>query len=115
MADVNDYDWPVSSVDGAVAIVVQFDGPSNDKPFWRGCATRSFPVGSCCHRTAQLAYGTVGPTVATQLYTADQLRGELDGLEIKVLREYDALVREGTGHYGMSALVDLVATCELGL
>ena len=27
VADVNDYDWPVSSVDGAVAIVVQFARP----------------------------------------------------------------------------------------
>jgi cyclopropane fatty-acyl-phospholipid synthase-like methyltransferase len=58
----------------------------------------------------QLQYKTGGPSQVDQLYTRDLLEaafGDLSSLEIK---EYDAMVDEGAGHSGMSALIDLVGT-----
>ena len=42
-------------------------------------------------------------------YTAALLHESFSDLEILHLKEYDALIEEGQGHSGMSALVDLVA------
>lgn len=61
------------------------------------------------YRVEQLAYGTGGPRDPANLYTAELLREAFAGLEILHLAEYDAPIEEGSGHCGMSALIDLVA------
>ncbi len=43
------------------------------------------------------------------MYTAALLREAFHDFEIVSLVEHDSALREGTGHHGMSALVDLVA------
>jgi hypothetical protein len=37
------------------------------------------------------------------------LRDAFPGFEILELQEYDSIIEEGTGHKGMSALIDLIA------
>ena len=62
------------------------------------------------YRPKQLEYKTGGPPHVEQLYTRELLEsafGDLSSLDIK---EYDAVIQEGTGHAGMSALIDLVGT-----
>ncbi|WP_144708851.1 MULTISPECIES: hypothetical protein [unclassified Aminobacter] len=61
------------------------------------------------YRREQLAYGTGGPRDADHLYTEEMLRDAFDSLEIVELNSYDAEIREGPAHDGMSALIDLVA------
>jgi hypothetical protein len=56
-----------------------------------------------------LEYGTGGPKVEGNLYTESMLREAFAGWDIVSLQSYDADIREGSGHGGMSALIDLVA------
>jgi len=60
---------------------------------------------------AQLHYGTGGPPDADLLPTLAQLRTELTGLELLQAEERERVVREGRGHTGLSAVVDVVARC----
>jgi len=57
----------------------------------------------------QLEYGTGGPSQAENLYTEALLRDTFSDWEILHLREHDDFISEGTGHHGMSALIDMVA------
>jgi hypothetical protein len=43
------------------------------------------------------------------MYTRELLEAAFGDMEILHLAEYDAMIEEGTGHKGMSALIDLVA------
>ena len=61
------------------------------------------------YRPEQLAYGTGGPRIAENLYTQAMLREAFADMEILDLAAYDAVIEEGAGHKGMSALIDLVA------
>ena len=61
------------------------------------------------YRVEQLTYRTGGPPEPERLYTRALLEeafGDMTELEI---REHDSAISEGTGHVGMSALIDLVA------
>lgn len=58
---------------------------------------------------AQLAFGTGGPRSVEFLMTAAQLRAEFPGLEFAILRERERDVREGTGHTGRGAVVQVLA------
>jgi SAM-dependent methyltransferase len=61
------------------------------------------------YRPEQIGYGTGGPKELDHLYTAAMLRKAFADFEILHLAEHDDVIHEGTGHDGMSALVDLVA------
>ena len=43
------------------------------------------------------------------LYTEELLRQSFAALEILHLRAHDDVIAEGSGHHGMSALVEMVA------
>jgi hypothetical protein len=43
------------------------------------------------------------------MYTEELLRGAFGAMDIDRLESYDAVIEEGTGHRGPSALIDLVA------
>ncbi|HVU35078.1 MAG TPA: methyltransferase domain-containing protein [Opitutaceae bacterium] len=58
---------------------------------------------------AQLAFGTGGPKDPALCMTLADLRGELAGLEFIVGRECERDVREGTGHTGRGAVVQVCA------
>jgi SAM-dependent methyltransferase len=59
----------------------------------------------------QLGRGTGGPKSADLLPTLAQLRNELAGLRFVHALESDREVREGRGHTGSSATVQVVALC----
>jgi SAM-dependent methyltransferase len=67
------------------------------------------------YRPAQLAYSTGGPRDVTLLPTLAELRAELGGLELIIAREPERDVREGGGHTGMSAVVQVLARRSAGL
>jgi SAM-dependent methyltransferase len=58
---------------------------------------------------AQLGYGTGGPKTVDLLPTLADLRAELDGLDLVHAVEREREVHEGQGHFGLSAVVDIVA------
>ena len=57
----------------------------------------------------QLGRGTGGPRTADLLLTADMLRAEIPGLDFLYLEELEREVIEGTGHTGLSSVVQLIA------
>ncbi len=57
----------------------------------------------------QLRYGTGGPKDVDLLPTLAQLREELQGLQFEFAIERERDVREGSGHTGPSAVVQVVA------
>ncbi|MFL5030709.1 MAG: SAM-dependent methyltransferase, partial [Xanthobacteraceae bacterium] len=61
------------------------------------------------YRPEQLEYRTGGPDKVENLYTRAILEEAFGDLAVVEISEHDSMVREGTGHNGMSALIDLVA------
>jgi hypothetical protein len=61
------------------------------------------------YRPEQVALGTGGPPDPTHMYTEELLRDAFGAMGIERLESYDAVIEEGAGHNGQSALIDLVA------
>ncbi|MFC2966758.1 SAM-dependent methyltransferase [Acidimangrovimonas pyrenivorans] len=111
LADIAEWDWSEGTYDAVVAVFIQFMGPEMRRRVFDGLTRTLKPGGVLLlhgYTPKQLDYGTGGPRILENLYTADQLRAELPGVEIETLREYEAMVDEGKGHSGRSALVDLI-------
>jgi cyclopropane fatty-acyl-phospholipid synthase-like methyltransferase len=118
--DLLQRDWPVlSSVEGdedrfdaVVAIFIQFAPPGMREQLF-GHIKRCLKPGGLLllqgYTPRQLDYGTGGPSQAGNLYTEAMLRKEFADMDILQLREHDSVIREGSGHSGLSALIDLVA------
>jgi cyclopropane fatty-acyl-phospholipid synthase-like methyltransferase len=118
--DLLQWDWPVlSSVEGGednydvvVAIFIQFvTSPQREQMF--AAIKRCLKPGGLLllqgYTPRQLEYRTGGPSQAENLYTEAMLRDSFADMDIVQLREHDSVIREGTGHSGMSALIDMVA------
>lgn len=111
-ADLLEWHWGCERFDAIVAIFIQFADPEQRARLFAGMQQALKPGGLLLlegYRVEQLAYGTGGPKDVANLYSADMLREAFAELEILELSEYDAHIEEGSGHQGMSALVDLVA------
>lgn len=110
--DLLNWTWPEAAYDAIAAIFIQFAGPGGRATMFAGMKRSLKPGGLLLlegYRPKQLEYGTGGPKVVENLYTRGTLEQAFGDLEILDLREYDAMVEEGAGHSGMSALIDLVA------
>ena len=57
----------------------------------------------------QLEYRTGGPSAIENLYTKEILESAFCDWEIEEIVEYEALVAEGLGHQGISALIGMIA------
>ena len=112
-ADLEAWDWGAPRFDLVVGILFQFAGPAWRDGLFRAMKDVLKPGGLVLiegYRVEQLAYGTGGPPLAENLYTADILRAGFAEFEILQLAEYDRAQAEGTQHAGgMCALIDLVA------
>jgi SAM-dependent methyltransferase len=112
VADLDDWTWQADCFDVVAAIFIQFAGPKLRERIFAGICRTLAPGGLLLlqgYRPEQLAYGTGGPPQAENMYTASLLRSAFAELDILRLEEHDSVVHEGTGHDGLSALVDLVA------
>lgn len=111
-ADWREWPFPREAFDLVVAIFIQFTGPGDRALMFEKMKQALVPGGLLLlhgYRTEQLAYGTGGPKVIENLYTEAMLREAFADMNILELRSYDTHIAEGTGHHGMSALIDLVA------
>ncbi|MEM8930763.1 MAG: class I SAM-dependent methyltransferase [Acidobacteriota bacterium] len=112
VADVESWTWEPERYDLVVAIFIQFLGPRAMATTFEAMQRTLRPGGRVLlhgYRPEQLAYRTGGPSAVENLYTEALCREAFAGLEIEHLGSYDAEIREGTGHVGRSALLDLVA------
>ena len=110
--DLLQWDWGEDDYDAVVAIFIQFvTSPEREQMF--AAIKRCLKPGGLLllqgYTPRQLEFGTGGPSQAANLYTEAMLRGEFANMEIVHLREHDSEIREGAGHSGMSALIDMVA------
>ena len=106
------WEWDASQYDIVAGIFIQFASPAERAHLFAGICRALKPGGLLLlqgYRPEQLAYGTGGPRIPEQLYTAPLLREAFAALHIVELREHDSEIDEGDGHGGMSALIDLVA------
>lgn len=104
------------SYDVVAAIFIQFVGPDLRAQQFTNLKQHLKPGGLLLlqgYTPKQLEYKTGGPSQIENLYTAPMLRELCADLEILHLAEYDSVIREGMGHSGMSALIDLVARKKL--
>lgn len=112
LADLSSWRWPEREFDVVAAIFIQFASPELRAGLFEGMRRALRPGGLLLlegYRPEQLAYGTGGPPAIENLYTPTMLREAFSGMQILELSAYDSIVAEGTGHAGMSALIDLVA------
>ncbi len=112
VADVESWKWEREHYDLVVAIFIQFLEPQAMAMLFENMQRTLRPGGRILlhgYRPEQLEYRTGGPPVAENMYTEALLREAFEGLEIERLACYDSEIREGTGHVGRSALIDLIA------
>ncbi|GAB4120884.1 MAG: class I SAM-dependent methyltransferase [Sideroxydans sp.] len=98
--------------DVVAAIFIQFVGPDLRAQQFANLKQHLKPDGLLLlqgYTPRQLEFRTGGPSQAENLYTEAMLRELCAEMEIVHLREHDSVIREGTGHNGLSALIDLVA------
>ncbi len=111
-ADLTQWAWGENRFDLVVAIFIQFAPPGMRERMF-GDIRRSLKPGGLLllqgYTPRQHEYRTGGPSQVENLYTEALLREEFAGMDILQLREHDDFISEGTGHRGMSALIDLVA------
>lgn len=110
--DLSKWDWPENAFDAVVGIFIQFAGPALRDEIFEGIHRSLRPGGLLLlegYREEQLAYGTGGPPNIENLYTEDGLRHTFSSWDIELLESYDAEIKEGFGHSGQSALIDLIA------
>lgn len=110
--DLQAWAWPHAAYDGVVAIFTQFVGPEGRARQFAGMRQALKPGGLLVlqgYTPRQLEYGTGGPPHAENMYTQELLRETFGDWDILHLAEHDDVIEEGSGHSGMSALIDLVA------
>ncbi|MCB1970656.1 MAG: class I SAM-dependent methyltransferase [Geminicoccaceae bacterium] len=110
--DLLDWDWPVGRFDIVAAIFIQFANPQQRTVLFAKMRETLRPGGLLLlhgYRPEQVALGTGGPPHEENMYTPGMLRESFADFDILELAGYDAVIHEGRGHDGPSALIDLVA------
>jgi SAM-dependent methyltransferase len=98
VADLTDYEPEVGAYAGVISIFCHLPPP-----------VRTVVHARAIRALAPLAFGTGGPKDLALLYSLDELRADLDGLELEVARELERTVVEGPRHTGRAAVVEVVA------
>ncbi|HZP78812.1 MAG TPA: class I SAM-dependent methyltransferase [Pseudolabrys sp.] len=111
-ADVTQWDWPQAEFDVVAAIFFQFATPEQRARIFAGIKRALKPGGLLLlegYRPKQLEYKTGGPSDVARLYTRELLENAFAEFSSISVVEHDAVISEGAGHAGISALIDLVA------
>jgi SAM-dependent methyltransferase len=109
-ADMTKWDWAPEQFDVVAGIFIQFAKPSERAGIFAGIKRTLKPGGLLLlegYGLKQLQYKTGGPSEPERLYTREILQEAFGDLASLDIREYDAVLKEGEHHVGMSALVDL--------
>jgi len=110
-SDITQWEWPKACFDLIVVIFIQWASADQLPGLFAGMKQALKPGGVLLiqgYRAEQLKYGTGGPKRVDQLYTRAMLQQAFGDFAQIDIREHDDLMREGKGHTGMSALIDLV-------
>ncbi|MCB2052733.1 MAG: class I SAM-dependent methyltransferase [Geminicoccaceae bacterium] len=111
-ADLSRWTWPQQAFDVVVAIFIQFADPALRTTMFAQMKEALVPGGLLLlhgYRPEQVDLATGGPPHRENMYTTDLLERAFADFEVVTLEAYNRVIEEGTGHAGMSALIDLVA------
>lgn len=111
VSTIADWDW-TEPFDAIAAIFIQFlDPQARTRAFaaFRDALPRGGLMLLHGYAPRQVAYGTGGPPCAENMYTLPMLGEAFAGWDILHASDYDAVIEEGTGHSGLSGLIDFVA------
>ncbi len=111
-ADLEHWQWGESRFDMVAAIFIQFAAPALRAQMFENIKRCLKPGGLLLlqgYTPRQLEYKTGGPPVAENMYTEALLQEFFSDMVWLHFAEHDGIIHEGAGHYGMSALIDLVA------
>ncbi len=112
LADLLQRDWGKDQYDVVAGIFIQFVASPQREQMFEQIKRCLKPGGLLLlqgYTPRQLTYKTGGPSQAENLYSEAMLRDAFSDMQILHLREHDSVIHEGTGHSGMSALMDMVA------
>lgn len=112
IADLMHWDWPAAEFDVVACIFIQFASPRMRRKLFDGFWRALRPGGVVImegYGVKQMQYASGGPREIENLYTPKILRDAFTEWEVLLLREYDAVLDEGSRHRGMAALIDLIA------
>jgi SAM-dependent methyltransferase len=112
VADCDNFNYESAAYDGVAAIFVQFADPAMRERLFANIKRCLKPGGTFVlqgYTPKQLDYKTGGPPQVSHLYTAAMLREAFADFEVLALRAYEAELKEGDRHSGMSALIGMVA------
>ena len=110
-ADLLTWTWPAAAFDVVAAIFFQFLTPAQRIQVFASIKRALKPGGLLLlegYGPKQLEYKTGGPPEIENLYTRELLEDAFKDFASVEIEEYDAVIQEGSGHGGMSALIDLV-------
>jgi SAM-dependent methyltransferase len=115
-ASVDDWAWddPATGApfDAVVAIFVQFASPPQRVAMFEGFGRALRPGGTLLlvgYGPRQPDYRTGGPGIASHLYDEAMLRAAFAGWTIERLVRAQRVLHEGSGHDGMSDVIELLA------
>lgn len=110
-ADLDTWDWPVAAFDVIASIYVHLPDALRRRTH-AGIVHALRPGGWLvleAFMPAQLERSSGGPRERSLLYTAEQLRADLAGLEMIELFTGETRLDEGPGHQGLACVVRLLA------
>ena len=111
-ADVHNWDYPENTFDVVAEIFTQFSSPAERKLKWDGMKKTLKPGGLMIiqgYTPKQLEYKTGGPGKLENLYTRAMLEEAFAGMSDMNIVEEELEMHEGSGHGGMSAVVNFTA------
>ncbi len=110
--DVHTWDYPENAYDVVAEIFTQFSSPDERKLKWDGMKKTLKPGGLMIiqgYTPKQLEYKTGGPGKLENLYTRAMLEEAFSGFTDMNIVEEELEMHEGSGHGGMSAVVNFTA------
>jgi SAM-dependent methyltransferase len=110
--DAHRWDYPAATFDVVAEIFTQFSTPAERPLKWAGMRRALKPGGLLIiegYAPKQLQYGTGGPKQIEHLYTRAMLKDAFGDFDDVQIAEEEREMREGAGHAGMSATINLTA------
>ena len=112
--DFFDIDWSAKQYDNIVGIFFQFIPPDKIKQVLMALRTAIKKGGTLLihgYTPQQIELATGGPKDVSLMYTKELFEDVFEPEKIRVNKEYQMQLSEGSGHKGQSALIDFVAKC----
>ena len=112
VSDSDSFAWQTAAYDGVATIFNQFADPDMRARMFANMVRCLKPGGLVVllgYTPKQLEYKTGGPPHLSHYYTPELLTTSFAGFDAIELREWEADLKEGTRHSGISALIGFVA------